>query len=393
MENLLERVRIKSCQLTSLCYRKLIGEKATREKLQLDKEKKHRFLFTVARGMGLGNFIVFLPILRKIKQEFPNSELTLLNIDCKLLTELPNLDKYISDYIYMESKNSFLRLVRKIRRKNFDIGIFPYHTCNKPRIAFLSLLSSIPYRIGYWGTSLYWNIHDFAYNAPIKIERKHETKIYADILSKLNIDYSEPELTPKIELNNETKKKAQRILENKLLSSSEKLISIAPGSGSHFFKRWSKENFIAVGNKLCEKFDCKFLLLGSPEERTLLNEVQCGLQAEAYNTQSNTNTNLKTSLGLLKFSDIMISNDSGLMHGSYALDVPLVALFGPTDLLRARPLGKQSFVIKERENCGPCPKVRLSPTRKKDCDNGRCLKSISVHQVVKTCTKIMSQNS
>ena len=50
-------------------------------------------------------------------------------------------------------------------------------------------------------------------------------------------------------------------------------------------------------------------------------------------------------VSILQNSEAVIAHDSGLMHLANALNRPLIALFGPTDFTRTRPLGDNVTLI------------------------------------------------
>jgi heptosyltransferase-2 len=81
----------------------------------------------------------------------------------------------------------------------------------------------------------------------------------------------------------------------------------------------------------------------------------------------------------------MICNDSGMMHGASALEIPLVALFGSTNVQRTGPWGGISRVIRKDFSCSPCLKkvCPKSPT---------CMEAISVEEVWETLQQFRKQN-
>lgn len=54
---------------------------------------------------------------------------------------------------------------------------------------------------------------------------------------------------------------------------------------------------------------------------------------------------------ILKSASAVVANDSGIMHVSDALDTTLVALYGPTDNTRTRPLSATSKVLASQNEC------------------------------------------
>ena len=65
-------------------------------------------------------------------------------------------------------------------------------------------------------------------------------------------------------------------------------------------------------------------------------------------------TNLRQALGVLSQLDLLVTNDSGLMHAAAALSVPLVALFGSTDPAATGPFTSRATVLRHPLPCSPC---------------------------------------
>jgi ADP-heptose:LPS heptosyltransferase len=62
-------------------------------------------------------------------------------------------------------------------------------------------------------------------------------------------------------------------------------------------------------------------------------------------------TNFSQLCMILKSASAVVANDSGIMHISDALETPLVALYGPTDNTRTRPLSVSSKMLSSQNDC------------------------------------------
>jgi heptosyltransferase-2 len=59
-------------------------------------------------------------------------------------------------------------------------------------------------------------------------------------------------------------------------------------------------------------------------------------------------------MGLISLGRVFVTNDTGPMHIAGALDVPVVAIFGPTDPEATGPSRPPSVVLKKDAPCWPC---------------------------------------
>jgi ADP-heptose:LPS heptosyltransferase len=65
-------------------------------------------------------------------------------------------------------------------------------------------------------------------------------------------------------------------------------------------------------------------------------------------------TSLSAMIELLRESSLMLTNDSGPMHIAAAMELPTVALFGPTDPTLTGPYGDHHQVFQSEVDCAPC---------------------------------------
>jgi heptosyltransferase-2 len=64
--------------------------------------------------------------------------------------------------------------------------------------------------------------------------------------------------------------------------------------------------------------------------------------------------NLRRALAVLRHCRLFVSNDSAIMHLAGAVDVPVVALFGPTDWRRLHPWAARYAIVRRDLPCSPC---------------------------------------
>jgi ADP-heptose:LPS heptosyltransferase len=97
-------------------------------------------------------------------------------------------------------------------------------------------------------------------------------------------------------------------------------------------------------------------------------------------------TTLGQLAALMAKASLVISNDSGPMHIAVSQKTKTICLFGPTSPEITGPLGSGDYtVIRKDVGCEvPCYQL--------DCNDNRCMKAISVYDVLQAVQKITNEN-
>jgi heptosyltransferase II len=161
-------------------------------------------------------------------------------------------------------------------------------------------------------------------------------------------------------------------------------VGMSPGAAYGPAKRWEPARFAALGRELQREFGARLVLLGGDDERPVADTVKEQLHAPVVDLVGR--TSLRQALGVLSQLNLLVTNDSGLMHAGAALSVPLVALFGSTDPGATGPFTSRATVIRHPLPCSPC--------FKRTCEVGyACLTAISVDEVTAAARSWLKEGS
>jgi heptosyltransferase-2 len=332
---------------------------------------------------GIGNMIFLTPALKAVRKALPSSTFSFLlgPYSAEKAVEGSNL---IDQKIIIEPKkftglSGNIRLIRKLRQENFNLSITSTGT-NPLKSGLLCALAGIKYRLGE-------NINrkGFFYNLRVPFDKnQHEVESNIHLIQRLGIEVEDRGLfiqRSKEDQNYAQKYFAQNNLEGKLV------VGVHPGSGIHQagFKRWAKERFSHLADRLISDWDASVILFGGAEETKLAEDISGMMRSQPLIMTGQ--TTLSQTAALIEKCSLFISNDSGLLHVASAVNAPVIGLFGPTDPGRTGHYPDSSAVVRKDMTCSPCYAGR--PVR---CDHSECLDSITVNDVIEEVKKRLNNH-
>jgi heptosyltransferase-1 len=120
----------------------------------------------------------------------------------------------------------------------------------------------------------------------------------------------------------------------------ERFLLLAPGGGWGA-KLWPVARYGEVARALAED-GLRTLVNYGPSEEALAQEAASASGGAAQPLSCS----ISELIALTRRAQIFLGGDTGPMHLAAALDVPVVAVFGPTDPARNGPFGTRSMVLR-----------------------------------------------
>ena len=167
------------------------------------------------------------------------------------------------------------------------------------------------------------------------------------------------------------------------------LIGINPGAG-RLIKEWPPERFAAVAAALAADDGATIVLLGAEGDREQADGVRQALPSDIALIDIVGQVPLLELAAVLTRLAVLITGDTGPAHLAAAVDTPVVAIFGPTDPNRYRPLTPHSEVVHADLWCRPCGRLRRPPKR---CTHGTpdCLTGVETEAVVAAARRLIAR--
>jgi heptosyltransferase-2 len=160
---------------------------------------------------------------------------------------------------------------------------------------------------------------------------------------------------------------------NPTYPSSAKILALCPGAEYGAAKRWPASYYAEVAkHKMAQGW--QVWLFGSDKDKEAAEQINSALAGACIDFTGR--TSLAEAVDLMSLVDVVVTNDSGLMHVAAALDKRTIALYGSSDPRFTPPLNAKAQVITLNMDCSPC--------FKRECPLGhtRCLTDINPESVL-----------
>ena len=318
----------------------------------------------------LGDIVMALPALADLRKRFASASLVVAARRglAPIFESVPGVDRVIP--LDEQRKD-----VEALRQAGADAALL---LPNSFRSAWLTWRAGVPARWGYRrdgrGVLLTEAID------PPRVPRAHHATYYQHLTTSLGCDAGP--LRARLQHDSRTEAAGRRVLEA-VGWKGERLVGLAPGAAYGTAKQWHPDRVGQVAARLITHHDVGVVIVGSAGDASAAREVV--ERAEALGTRSGRVHNLagRTSIseliGVTAQCAAFLSNDSGAMHLAAALDVPVVAVFGPTREWATSPLpgpsGRGAIVLTEDVFCRPCM-LRTCPI------DHRCMARIDTQRVL-----------
>ena len=318
----------------------------------------------VLRPGGIGDAVLFFPLLQALRREFPEARL-------EVLAERRNVGLFATNDVVHRAyayDRSYGRELLAVLRGKYDIVIDTEQSHFLS--AIITYLTGAPVRCGF----------DTQGRGGLFTHRVHYSDQIYEVHSFLSLFRAltgkeksfDPE-QPFFPIAEEHLAWARSLLAN---GTGSHLAVVLPGASTPL-KRWAPERYRRVVQWLVEQ-GLRVAIIGGATDVEAALQVTEGLDPNRVINLAG-NTNLPRTAAVIALADVYVSSDTGPLHIAYGVGTPTVHMFGSGILEKWAPAGSRYRAVHKALPCSPCTRYGYTPPCPYDVE---CMKQIEVDDVI-----------
>jgi len=344
----------------------------------------------VAKVHGMGDSVLVRMIIDELLRRNPDMEIGLLTGPGTREIMTTGLDFRVHLYSQKElTARSALALLREIRRAHYE-AVLNFEQGSIAGTAFAAA-TGIPLRIGFIpmdsSPKALFLTHGVRFT-----ESRSMWQSFVALARIADPGLCESRMPLTITSRAETAEWITEWWRTKIGDNTQRAVALHLGCGPGMdFKRWPLEMFIALAEQISLHAPRVTIVLTgtAPEELLIRRFISAypGRAADASDLGS-----IDRTAEVLQRCQLLVSNDTGVMHLGAALGVPSVGLFGPTTPRHWAPIGRRvAYVYETKVACSPCVNnyQNRMPSGCANADHVRCMRDITPESVMAAARSVV----
>ncbi|MGD8412829.1 MAG: glycosyltransferase family 9 protein [Candidatus Latescibacterota bacterium] len=296
----------------------------------------------------MGDMILAIPALRAIRQSFPESRIGVVSstLNTGVLQNSPFVDR-LFEY-NKRSVFSLIGMIRRLRRERYDLVIVLHTVSFSFTSLVLAVLSRARVRVGSTSRELGDSLTGSYLNLTLPLPGDEELAGMSETEHNLYplraIGVVTDDLSPVVVPDAGNDRWAESCAGEHWKPQTARL-AVHPGAGKAE-NIWPPARHAEVVNRLARMSPVSLIVIEGPRDGGAVSAFQdvCDVPAHVVKGRS-----IGDVAALLRRADLVICNDTGVMHVAAAAGATTLAVFGPTDPHRWAPRAGALHVVRAKD--------------------------------------------
>jgi len=232
---------------------------------------------------------------------------------------------------------------------------------NSLKSALVPFYADIPLRTGFRGEYRYVLINDMRMLNKRAMPRMIDR--FSSLGTHLNAELPKLE-NPSLTINQRNREK---LINEFDLDLEKPILAICPGAEFGDAKKWPENHYAKLADQAIER-GMQVWIFGGPKDQITAQSIRALVNMSTLDScvDLTGKTTLLDVVDLLSLSNMVVSNDSGLMHIAAAVGCQTTVIYGSTSPEFTPPLTNNHEIVSLNLSCSPCFK-RDCPLKHKAC--------------------------
>jgi heptosyltransferase-2 len=306
--------------------------------LTVDAFKAMRFerILVVRQHNQMGDMMLATPALRAIRETYPQAQIGIVTstLNRGVLANSPFVDRV---FTYDKQRpGSHVAMLQALRAQRFDLAIVLHTVSFSFTTLMLGVLSGARVRIGstapHVGDSLTGSYLNITLPLPGAAQLAGMNEAEHNLFPLRAVGITTEDLSPLIVPGDASERWATGYASDSWREGTIKL-AVHPGAGKTE-NIWKPENFAAVVNTLAERRELSLAIIQGPADAESVRAFEAACHVAGARVQGRSITDVAA---LMQRADLVLCNDTGVMHVACAAGARVLGIFGPTDPVRWAP--------------------------------------------------------
>lgn len=305
-----------------------------------------RKILVIRQHNQMGDMLLATPAFRAIKLAHPEAALSVLTarINRAVLDNSPHVSGL---HTYTRNPISLIRMIIGMRRAGYDLVIVLHTVSFSFTSALLGLVSGARFRTGStstpFGTALSRSFYHLELPLPTDGELKGMNEAEHNLYPLRALGIESDDLAPLLVPDTVSESWADRFVDERTLRDRPSIV-VHPGAGKTE-NIWPPENLAGVMSRLCEMVPMNLIVVEGPRDGESVKRFQRALGVPITIVRGRRIGDVGA---LMQRADLVVCNDTGVMHVSCAVGARTLAVFGPTDPVRWAPKARGLTIVRAR---------------------------------------------